>query len=86
MRHPIPTGIFKPKLSTGEKKNGVTTTVATQITAGEKAAREAKTVRLRMARLAYEEARPPAVPKKKRQSRTRDTSDDVKAMAHRLRG
>jgi len=65
MRHPIPTGIFKPKLSTGEKKSDVTTTVAMQITEGEKAAREAKTERLRLARLAYEEAHPVTTPKKK---------------------
>lgn len=60
-----PDGVFKPRLSTGEKKSDATTTVATQITESEKVAREAKTARLRLSRLAYEEAHPVAPPKKK---------------------
>lgn len=67
----IPEGVFKPKLTTGEKKSDVTSAVAMQIMEGEKAAREAKTARLRMARLAYEEAHPAVAPEKKRQPRTR---------------
>jgi len=55
----IPDGVFKPKLSTGERKSDVTTTVAMQITESERAARESKTARLRLERLAYEEANPP---------------------------
>lgn len=66
----IPDGVFEPKLTTGEKKSDVTSAVALQITEGEKAAREAKTVRLRMARLAYEESHPSTIPEKGR-SRTR---------------
>ncbi|MFC3206092.1 hypothetical protein [Aquamicrobium soli] len=61
----IPDGVFKPRLTSGEKKSDVTTTVATQITESEKAAREAKTARLRLSRLAYEETRPSPDPKKK---------------------
>jgi hypothetical protein len=71
----IPDGVFKPKLSTGEKKSDVTTSVALQIMEGEKAAREAKTARLRMSRLAYEEDHPPAAPDKKARTRTRRTSN-----------
>lgn len=60
----IPDGVFKPRLTTGERKSDVTTTVATQIAESEKAAREAKTARLRLSRLAYEEAHPSPDPKK----------------------
>ena len=58
----IPEGVFKRKLSTGEKKSDLTTAVALQILEGEKAAREAKTERLRSARVAYEEAHPVIAP------------------------
>jgi hypothetical protein len=71
----IPDGVFKPKPSTGEKKSDVTNAVALQITGGEKAAREAKTARLRLARLAHEETHPPVAPEKKARTRTRRTSN-----------
>lgn len=71
----IPDGISKYKPSTGEKKSGVTNAVALQITEGEKAAREAKTTRLRLERLAFEESHPPATTEKKGRGRMRRTSN-----------
>lgn len=55
-----PPGIFKQKPTTGEKKSDETTRAAQQILNDEKSAREAKTERLRLARLA-QEAVPPAI-------------------------
>lgn len=71
----IPDGIFKPRLNSGEKKSDITTAVATQITEGERSARETKTARLRLERLAYEQAHPPAVAEKKERSRARRPSN-----------
>lgn len=68
MRHPIPTGIFKQSPTSGEKKGDATTRAAQEITDGETAAREAKTERLRQARLAKEAAEPIVVPKPKTRS------------------
>ncbi|WP_315919751.1 hypothetical protein [Mesorhizobium sp. SP-1A] len=56
MRHPIPTGIFKPRPTSIEKKTDATTRAAQQIIDDEKLAREAKTERLRLARLARAQA------------------------------
>lgn len=57
----IANGIFKPKASASEAKGDMTTRVARSIIDGELAAREAKTARLRAARLATEaEAAPVA--------------------------
>ena len=58
MRHPIPAGVFQPKPSGQEKKSDATTRAAQQIMDAETAAREAKTQRLRQARLAKEKAGP----------------------------
>jgi hypothetical protein len=55
MRHAaIPQGIFKPKPTAIETKQDATTKAARQIIDGEAAAREQKTERLRLARLARE--------------------------------
>ncbi|MUT27323.1 hypothetical protein A9K71_23470 [Mesorhizobium sp. WSM3873] len=55
MRHPeIPQGIFKPKPTAIETKQDATTRAARQIFDGEDAAREQKTERLGLARLASE--------------------------------
>jgi hypothetical protein len=64
MRHQIPTGVFKPNPSSGERKSDVTTRAAHQILDNERSAREAKTERLRVARLAKEEAEPVIIPAK----------------------
>lgn len=56
-----PAGIFKQKPTTGEKKSDETTRAAQQILNDEKSAREAKTERLRLARLAQEEAAPSTI-------------------------
>jgi hypothetical protein len=72
MRHQIPDGVFKPKPTSGEKKSDTTARVAQQIVDSEKSAREAKTRRLRLARLAKEEAEPVITPvKAKARSRKR---------------
>jgi hypothetical protein len=62
----IPAGVFKPKPTSGEAKSDTTTKVARQILDGERAAREAKTERLRLARLAKEAAEPVIAPPKPR--------------------
>ena len=55
MRHPeMPQGMFKPKPTAIETKQDATTRAARQIVDGEAAAREKKTERLRLARLAGE--------------------------------
>ena len=54
----IPDGVFKPKPTTREFKDDTTTSVARQIMEGERLAREAKTERLRLARLANAAAEP----------------------------
>lgn len=54
MHHPIPSGVFKPNPSTGEKRNDTSTRVAQEITANDRRLREAKTTRLRDERLARE--------------------------------
>ncbi|RWG59458.1 MAG: hypothetical protein EOQ64_04970 [Mesorhizobium sp.] len=59
MRHPeIPQGIFKPKPTAIETKQDATTRAARQIVNGEAAAREQKTERLRLARLARQQIYP----------------------------
>jgi hypothetical protein len=58
MRHPISNGVFEPKLTTGEKKTASTNRAARQIIDRERSAREAKSQRLRQARLAKEQAEP----------------------------
>jgi len=65
MRHqPVPDGLFKPKASATETKQDATSKVARQIIDHEVAAREKKTERLRLARLAMEaaEAAKPVAP------------------------
>ena len=64
MRHQIPDGVFKPIPTSGEKKRDVTARISQQIIDTEKSAREAKTERLRVARLAKEEAEPVIIPAK----------------------
>ena len=64
MRHPIPTGVFIQKPTTGEKKSELTNRASQQILDSEKSVREAKTRRLRLARLAKEQAQPAAAPAK----------------------
>lgn len=59
----VPDGIFKPKASTGEKKQDATSKAAWNIIDGETAKREAKTERLRLARLDRESTQPAIVPK-----------------------
>ncbi|PSJ56657.1 hypothetical protein [Pseudaminobacter soli (ex Li et al. 2025)] len=56
--------VFKPKPTTREFRGDTTTSAARQITEGEKVAREAKTERLRLARLAKEAAEPPMTTRK----------------------
>jgi hypothetical protein len=69
MRHPVPAGTFKPNPTTGEKKSDATTRAAQQIINGEKSARDAKTERLRLARLAHEDSQPVAKPAVKRRAK-----------------
>lgn len=66
MRHPIPTDVFKPTPTSGEKKSDTTSRIAQQITDKEKSAREAKTERLKLARLAKVQAEPAPAPAKTR--------------------
>lgn len=63
MRNPIPTGVFKPNPTSGEKKGDATTRAAQQIIDAETTAREAKTERLRLARLELERTQPPVAVK-----------------------
>ena len=56
--------VFKPKPTTREFRGDTTTSAARQITEGEKVAREAKTERLRLARLAKEAAEQPVTTRK----------------------
>lgn len=65
----IPDGIFKPKLNSGETRSAVTSKVAQQIVNDEKALRDKKTERLRLSRLAFEEANPLVEPEKKAKPR-----------------
>jgi hypothetical protein len=58
MRHKVPTGVFKPKPTITEKKSYVTTRAAQEIIDNETSAREEKTRRLRLARLAKEQPEP----------------------------
>jgi hypothetical protein len=72
MRHPTPVGIFKPKPTGAELKGDTTNKIARNIIEGEAAARNAKTERLRAARLAREAAQPtPAVVKATGKKRTK---------------
>jgi len=66
MRHQIPTGVFKPNPTSGEKKSDTTTRVAQQVIDTERSAREEKTKRLRIAREAKEQAEPLITPVKAR--------------------
>jgi hypothetical protein len=59
-------GVFKPKLSSGENKSDATTKVVQRILEEEKTLRDKKTERLRMSRMAYEQAHPSATPEKKK--------------------
>ena len=54
MKHAVPEGVFKPSASRAEAKNDTTTKIAWSIIEAEVAQREAKTRRLREARLARE--------------------------------
>ncbi len=54
----VPDGIFKPKATIGEKKQDATDRAAKSIVDGEIAKREAKTERLRLARLERESTEP----------------------------
>lgn len=69
----VPEGIFKPKPTSTEAKGDTTTRAARAIIQGEAAAREAKTEKLRQARLAKEaeEALVPPPPKPVRKARKR---------------
>lgn len=67
----VPDGIFKPKPNSSELKSDLTTRVARQILDGEKAEREAKTERLRQARLARETAAAAATPAKPKAARAK---------------
>ncbi|WP_054308557.1 hypothetical protein [Mesorhizobium sp. 1M-11] len=61
----MPDSVFKPKPNSSELKSDLTSRAAREILEGEKAAREAKTERLRQARLAQETieaAKTPAKP------------------------
>jgi hypothetical protein len=69
----IADAIFRPTVSTREAKTDLTTRVAREIMDGEVAAREAKTERLRAARLAMEAAAPapePPAPKVRKKRAT----------------
>jgi hypothetical protein len=67
MRHlEMPQGIFKPKPTAIETKQDATTKAARQIIDGEAAAREKKTERLRLARLANEATNTNTPPTQKR--------------------
>jgi hypothetical protein len=57
--------VFKPRMSAAETKSDTTTRVAREIHDAEVAKREAKTERLRLARLAAEADAPAPEPKKK---------------------
>lgn len=65
MKDALADGIFKPKPTTAEAKGDATTRAALTIINGEASAREAKTERLRQARLAQEALEPAPVPKTK---------------------
>lgn len=65
VRH-IETGVFKPKSTRMETKADITTAAATAIIETEAKAREAKTARLRAARLAQEETAAPVETKRAR--------------------
>ena len=66
MRHQVPTGVFERKPTVTEKKSDATARAAQQIIDAEKFARDAKTERLRLARLEREKNRPAAKPVTKR--------------------
>ncbi len=69
MRHRSAEAAFKPKLSRIESRQDATTRAAWTIIATESAAVDAKTERLRAARLAQEANAPPVLPKAKRARR-----------------
>jgi hypothetical protein len=72
MRHPeMPQAIFKPKPTAIETRQDATTRAARQIIDGEAAAREQKTERLRLARLAMEATNTNTPPVQKRPVRRR---------------
>lgn len=68
MRNVPPPGIFKPAPSRSEAKGDVTSRAARSIIETETARREAKTMRLRAARLEKEAADPEPVPGPSRRS------------------
>jgi hypothetical protein len=74
VRRSLPESIFKPKPTSSEAKADTTTKVARSIISAEMAAREAKTERLRLARLAQEAQSAPATkakaPSRRRKSRS----------------
>ena len=59
----VPDGVFKPKATTGEKRQDATDRAARSIIDAEAAKRDAKTERLRLARLEAESAQPAIVAK-----------------------
>ncbi len=63
--------VFAPRRSAAETKSDTTTRISREIQDGEVAAREAKTERLRLARLAMEAAAPAPEPKAKRKPAAR---------------
>ena len=70
MKRTLPNSVFKPTLSRMESKNDATTRAARGIVDTETAAMDAKTERLRAARLAREaSAEKPAAPEKRRRAR-----------------
>ena len=60
------TGLFKPKPSHAEAKGDATTRAAREIIRSEAAARDAKTERLKAARMANPPAQPAAAPAKEK--------------------
>ncbi|MGI6854203.1 hypothetical protein [Mesorhizobium sp. 1B3] len=74
MSKPIPDGIFKPKPTSTEAKNDTTTRIARSIIEDEAAKRDAKTQRLRHARLAREAQTELTTPAKRLAARRRNAS------------
>ena len=68
MRNAIAEAVFKPKRTARESKGDATTLAAREIMDKETAARESKTERLKLARLAKEAAEPVVTLKPKRAS------------------
>lgn len=70
----VPDGIFKPKPTSTEAKSDATTRIARSIIEDEAASRDAKTERLRRARLAKEAQAELTTPAKRLAARRRNVS------------